>query len=49
MSEGDLRRPSECEAVEQSHFEDWITLVGWPAESINKVDLICQVGNFWKL
>lgn len=40
---------SECEAVEQSHFEDWLNMVGWPAESINKVDIICQVGSFWKL
>ena len=40
---------SECEAAEQQHFEDWITLVGWPATSIHKVDMICQVGNFWKL
>ena len=49
---GDLehgRLVSECEAVEQSHFEDWIKQVGWPAESIHKVDLICQVGNFWKM
>ena len=49
---GDLetgRLVSECEAVEQSHFEDWINLVGWPAESIHKVDMICQVGNFWNL
>ncbi len=40
---------SECEAAEQSHFEDWINLVGWAAESIHKVDLICQVGNIWKM
>jgi hypothetical protein len=40
---------SECEAVEQSHFEDWIKMVGWPAQSIHKVDMICQVGNFWKV
>ena len=40
---------SECEAVEQAHFEDWIKLAGWPVESIHKVDVICQVGNFWKL
>ena len=40
---------SECEAAEQAHFEDWITLVGWPAVSIHKVDIICQVGNFWNL
>ena len=49
---GDLeqgRLVSECEAMEQSHFEDWIKLVGWPAESIHRVDLICQVGNIWKL
>ena len=29
---GDLengRLVSECEAVEQAHFEDWINLVGW--------------------
>ena len=49
---GDLssgRLVSECEAVQQSHFEDWINLVGWPAESIHQVDMVCQVGNFWKL
>jgi hypothetical protein len=49
---GDLehgRLISECEAVEQSHFEDWINMVGWPAESIHKIDLVCQVGNIWKL
>ena len=40
---------TECEAVEQEHFEDWIKLVGWPAESIHQVDIICQVGNFWNL
>jgi hypothetical protein len=40
---------TECEAAEQSHFEDWITMVGWPAESIHQVDMICQVGNIWKL
>ncbi len=43
------RLVSECEAVEQTHFEDWIKMVGWPAESINKVDMICQVGNFWNV
>ena len=49
---GDLengRLISECEAAEQSHFEDWINMVGWPAEYISKVDMICQVGNFWKM
>ena len=49
---GDLsngRLVSECEAAQQSHFEDWINLVGWPAESIHQVDVVCQVGNFWKL
>ena len=49
---GDLeqgRLISECEAVEQSHFEDWLNLVGWPASSINRVDIVCQVGTFWKL
>jgi hypothetical protein len=35
--------------VEQAHFEDWLNMVGWPAESINRVDIICQVGSFWKL
>jgi len=24
-------------------------MVGWPAESIHQVDMICQVGNIWKL
>ena len=49
---GDLgsgRLITECEAVEQSHFEDWINMVGWPDESIHQVDMICQVGNIWKL
>jgi hypothetical protein len=49
---GDLQKGmlvSECEAVEQSHFEDWIKMVDWPAQSIHKVDMICQVGNFWKV
>lgn len=49
---GDLTRGrlvSECEAVEQAHFEDWIKMVGWPAESIHQVDVICQVGNIWKV
>lgn len=40
---------TECEAVEQSHFEDWIKMVGWPAESIHRIDLVCQVGNIWKM
>lgn len=40
---------TECEAAEQSHFEDWMKLVGWPAESIYQVDLVCQVGNIWNL
>ena len=40
---------SECEAQEQAHFEDWIEMVGWPAQAIHRVDLVCQVGNFWKL
>ena len=49
---GDLQRGklvTEREAVEQEHFEDWIKMTGWPAESIHKVDVICQVGNFWNL
>ena len=49
---GDLGRGklvTECEAVEQEHFEDWIKMTGWPAESIFNVDLIMQVGNIWKL
>ena len=40
---------TECEAVERAHFEDWINMVGWPAQSIHKVDLICQVGNIWNV
>ena len=49
---GDLsngRLITACEAAEQSHFEDWISMVGWPADSILQVDMICQVGNIWKL
>ena len=49
---GDLehdRLVSECEALEQSQFEDWIKEVGWPIESIHQVGLIAQVGNIWKM
>ncbi len=49
---GDLKRGklfTECEAVEQEHFEDWIKMTGWPAEAIFDVDLVMQVGNIWKL
>ena len=49
---GDLQEGtliSECEAVEQVHFEDWANQVGWPVLSIHKVDVICQVGNFWNM
>ncbi|MSQ06620.1 MAG: hypothetical protein EXR54_03620 [Dehalococcoidia bacterium] len=49
---GDLksgRLVSECEAEEQAHFEDWIKMVGWPAESVHRVNLICQVGNIWEV
>lgn len=40
---------TECEAAEKEHFEDWIKMVGWPVESIHQVDMVCQVGNIWKL
>ena len=40
---------SECEAVEQAHFEEWINRTGWPLESIHKVDIICQAGSIWKM
>ena len=29
---------SECEAAEQQHFEDWIKMVVWEAESIHSID-----------
>ena len=38
---------TECEAVEQSHFEDWMKMVGWPAEEVHQVDLIFQTGGVW--
>ncbi len=47
LAEGKLF--SECEAVEQAHFEDWTRQVGWPCEAIYKVDLIHQVGHIWQL
>jgi hypothetical protein len=40
---------SECEAVEQAHFEDWLKQVGWPYDSIHKVDLVHQVGHIWEV
>ena len=43
------RLVSECEAVERSHFEEWVKQVGWPADAIFQVDLIHQVGNIWKV
>ena len=39
---GDLGRGklfTECEAVEQEHFEDWIKMTGWPAKSSQSMDL----------
>ena len=40
---------TECEAAEQSHFEDWMTLTGWPPEAIYQVDLIFQTGDLWQV
>ena len=40
---------TECEAVEQAHFEEWIKKVGWPVDAIIKLDLIQQGSNNWKL
>ena len=47
LSEGKL--VSECEAVEQAQFEDWISKVGWPCDAIYQVDLIQQVGHIWRM
>ena len=47
LAEGKL--VSECEAVEQGHFEDWINRVGWSCDAIYQVDLIHQVGHIWKV
>ncbi len=47
LSEG--RMVSECEAPEQSQFEEWLKSVDWPYDSIHRVDLVHQVGNIWKL
>jgi hypothetical protein len=47
LAEGKLF--SECEAVEQAHFEDWIKQVGWPCDVIYKVDMVHQVGHIWKV
>ena len=47
LAEGKL--VSECEAVEQSHFEEWLKQVGWPWDSIHRVDLVHQVGHIWKM
>ena len=40
---------SECETVEKTNFEYWMTQVGWPWEAIYKVDLIHQVGQIWNV
>ena len=47
LAEGKL--VSECEAVEQAHFEEWIRRVGWPADAIYRVDLIHQAGHIWTM
>ena len=47
LAEGKLF--SECEAVEQAHFEDWIAQVGWPYDAIYKVDMVHQVGHIWNV
>ena len=47
LAEGKL--VTECEAADQSHFEEWIRQVGWPADAIHQVDLVHQVGHMWKL
>lgn len=46
---GEGKLVSECEAVEQAQFEEWIAQTGWPVDSIYQVDLVQQVGNIWKL
>lgn len=40
---------TECEAAEQSHFQDWLTLTGWPPESIHQITLIFQTGDLWQV
>ena len=47
LAEGKL--VSECEAVEQAHFEDWLKQVGWPYDAIYKIDMVHQVGHIWKV
>ena len=47
LEEGKL--VSECEAQEQSHFEDWISQIGWSYDAIYRVDLMQQVGHIWRL
>ena len=40
---------SECEALDRSQFEDWMSQVGWSHDAIYQVDLIHQVGNIWRV
>ena len=40
---------TECEAVEQSHFEDWMKMAGWPADEVYQVDYIFQTGDMWRV
>ena len=47
LAEGKL--VSECEAAEQSQFEEWMQQVGWPCEAVFRVDLVHQVGQIWKM
>ena len=45
LAEGKL--VSECEAPDQSQFEEWIKGVGWSWDGIFRVDLIHQGGQIW--
>ncbi len=40
---------TECEAVEQQHFEDWMKMAGWPADAVHQIDLIFQTGDMWRV
>ena len=40
---------TECEAVEQSVFEDWLDQVGWTRDDVYRVDLIHQAGHIWRV
>ena len=39
----------ECEAPEQSHFEEWLESNGWQTRDVHRVDFIHEAGAVWPM